>query len=178
MSSSNPLTDLRLLVATALTTNTPLLEKLGDGDAVRGLNNVQIHDRAVDIRGTLEESAASQRSVHMVPTGLDHQFDANDSFTLRVSYRVEVFHEGDAAEGAEEIAWLILQGLAYLYMNREVGGADALVMPEPFILLAIQPDDAEADREPGMEDTDQWTVAARIVAAVRVPVAALLTLND
>lgn len=177
MSASNPLTDLRMIVASALLANTPLLERLGGGDAAVGVNRIQAHDRAVDVRNSLEDSALGDCSVHLTPTGFTHRFDANDSFVLHASYRVEVFHKSHAVEGVEEITWFILQGLTYLYMGREVGGADALVMPDPFILLAIQPDDAEADREP-MDDSEQWTVAARIVASVRVPVAALLTLND
>lgn len=175
---SNPLTELRAIVASALLQNPPLLERLGAGDVVAGVHRIQVHDRAMDIRGTLEDSALGDCSVHLTPTGFEHDFDAHDSFVLRASYRIEIFHRDNRASEIEEIVWMVLAGLAHLYMDREPFTADPISVPEPLILNSIRPDAAETDREPGMEDTEEWTTAARIVASVRIPLAGLMEWFD
>lgn len=155
MSSSNPLTDLRLLVATALREYPPLLEALGPN----ALNLIQVWDRPEDVRGDMAESEAADKRMQMRPAACEWNLThTNDALQFRRRYAIEIFSRDVRVEFAEQLEWLVMRGLARLFKRlKPADGTTAITDPSPLVLHSIHALAADPEREPLGLDPENWT---------------------
>jgi hypothetical protein len=166
----NPWTELRLLVGSALTEYAALVTAIG------GANNIQLYDRAIDIRGDLKKSNAGQNRAVLWPADNELELDwAGHAARFRRVYAVEILSRGKQPKPIEYFEWLIIKGVARLYMGKKADGSgDNWTAPAPLVIQAITITRADPDRDQVNSDTDQWTSVCDIVATGSVAIADLI----
>lgn len=166
----NPITSLRLLVASVPTSYAPFLTAIG------GVKNVQIWDRAVDVRGDLKKSAGAKRRLQLRPTASDLDFNwSSGSARFARRYAIDVYSTGTEVAPVEYLEWLLWKGYGYLFDQRLPGSDDPIVVPEPLILDSISLTAADPDREDLDGETEGWTTICDAIATGTVSIAALTT---
>lgn len=168
---ANPLTDLRLLVATALREYAPLTAALGPNAA----NLVQAWDEGIDLRGDMADSELGSRRIQMRPAGVDWNFvAANDTVHFRRRYAIEIYSDDAQAAPVELLEWLIVRAIARLFMRRKPSDGSPIEDPPPLTLLSIHAVSADPDREPVGLDPDKWVSVCDIEATGQVTIAELI----
>ncbi len=165
---SNPLTDLRLLVATAITGNAAIV------DAAGGSGHIQIFDRPVDARGDLRKKRKVSPRLQMNSEDGESNFDESSS-SARVDrlFSFEVRKKGLDLEAMEWFEWQILRSLAFLYMNRQVDSPAELGEPSPLTILSIKATRNDRELIP-INDPDTWSMVCMVVVHTDVSFDALM----
>lgn len=164
----NPLTDLRLLVATAMTEYPAFVTAVG------GENNIQVWERTVDVRGDLKKGAAKRRAVLWNSRAtIDFDFSSSAIRSTRI-FAVDLRVRDQNVKVIEYLEWCLTRALARLYMNLKADGTGNWTAPAPLVINSIMMTEADPERETVGADTDQWTAMCDIVVTFTAALADLI----
>lgn len=168
MASSNPLTDIDILVAEALT-------GYGGLTALVPVSKIQVWDRTVDIRGEVETAPDLGKRVWVVPGRSTVEMSySSSSVRWKRRYAIGFGAAGLKVEACREIEFAITKALARLFELKKPD-LTPITQPTPLEVESISIGDTDPEREP-LGDPEEWTDVCDVMVLAFSPRAALLLL--
>ncbi|MFH1417265.1 MAG: hypothetical protein ABII12_03145 [Planctomycetota bacterium] len=166
---SNPLAEIDAIVAAALTEFEPLT-------AVVPVGRIQLWDRAVDIRGEVEEASDMGCRIWIVPMDSDPNLPwSSGSARFDRNYDIGFGVGNLLLPQLRGIEWLIYKALARLFELKRADGATPIANPVPFQIESFVPTRSDPERGPLVSDPQEWTDLIGVKATVVTARSNLLT---
>ncbi len=170
MDWSNPYTELRRLVATAITDYAPIVAAVG------GPGNIQVFDQAVDPRGDMQNAKQIDCRAQLNPEDGNINFeDSSSSAAITRTFSIEIRKSGKSPEPVEWFEWQIHKAMCYLYHGRAPGSLLTILMAEwPLTLVAIKATSNDREFLP-VNNPEEWNTVCMVVVHAEVSFEDLMT---
>jgi hypothetical protein len=167
MSASNPFTAIDAIVAAALTQHAAVAALVSPGQ-------IQIFDRALDIRGNLSEASDVGTRLWIKPLGGEDQFEYSSSSAMFFLDYVVGYGTGTMElEEIRRLAWAVARACGRLFKMKKADGTPLDVTDvSPLVLEAITPGPARTEQDE-INDPPEWMEERRIRVMASCPHSAL-----